>query len=256
MDTQQRAEDHPLYRPLMAAIHQAMFGKGERHGGAKVPWLEQPIFHYAKMHGRGFLTGQAAKKLEEAASTREHEAFVAEVLGAIVYCGAALIREQQLAAERGQDRITFDRKWPWHGEKPLAKIDLSKHRAEPLCEGSIHDVKERSTRSPHDPMLVQRQQFQGHDGPGGVIRASDPSSVVRASDQPVVPRASDSAPWARYQDDRNALPPAPAQSNDARVFAGLRTCTDCAHVHLEKDQSPCAECEPHHGHPYWEARQG
>ena len=28
----ERAEDHPLYKPLMAAIHQAMFGKGVRHG--------------------------------------------------------------------------------------------------------------------------------------------------------------------------------------------------------------------------------
>lgn len=86
-------ESHPLYSHLLAAIEQAMYGKGERHGGATVPFLEQPIFHYAKMHGRGFLTGQAAKKLEEAASTRSGEAFRQEVLGAIVYAGAALIWE-------------------------------------------------------------------------------------------------------------------------------------------------------------------
>jgi hypothetical protein len=91
-----RREDptqHPLYPHLMAAIEQAMYGKGERHGGATVPFLDQPIFHYAKMHGRGFLTGQAAKKLEEAASTRSGEAFRQEVLGAIVYAAAALIHE-------------------------------------------------------------------------------------------------------------------------------------------------------------------
>lgn len=87
---------HPLYPHLLAAIEQAMYGKGQRHGGDSVPFLEQPIFHYAKMHGRGFLTGQAAKKLEEAASTRTGEAFRQEVLGAIVYAGAALLWERQL----------------------------------------------------------------------------------------------------------------------------------------------------------------
>lgn len=86
---------HPLYPVLMSAIAQAMHGKGQRHGGASVPFLEQPIFHYAKMHGRGFLTGQAAKKLEEAASTRHGEAFETEVLGAIVYAAAAILRERR-----------------------------------------------------------------------------------------------------------------------------------------------------------------
>ena len=85
---------HPLKPVLDAAIYQAMYGKGERHGGATVPFLEQPIFHYAKMHGRGFLTGQAAKKLEEAASTRKGDAFEAEVLGAIVYAASAVIHER------------------------------------------------------------------------------------------------------------------------------------------------------------------
>lgn len=85
---------HPLYPVFMAAIEQAMYGKGKRHGGDSVPFLEQPIFHYAAMHGRGFLTGQSAKKLEEAASTRNGEAFTTEVLGALVYAGAAIIHEQ------------------------------------------------------------------------------------------------------------------------------------------------------------------
>lgn len=86
--------DHPLYPVLMDAIKQAMFGKGERHGGAVTPFHDQPWAHYAKMHGRGFLTGQAAKKLEEAASTRTGAAFEQEVLGAIVYCGMALLKER------------------------------------------------------------------------------------------------------------------------------------------------------------------
>lgn len=84
---------HPLFPHLVAAIEQAIYGKGVRHGGGETPFLDQPIFHYMRMHGRGFATGQAAKKLEEAASTRHGEAFRTEVLGAIVYAGAALIKE-------------------------------------------------------------------------------------------------------------------------------------------------------------------
>lgn len=91
---QRGVESHPLYAQYIAAIEQAMFGKGERHGGAKTDFLEQPWMHYAKMHGRGFLTGQAAKKLEEAASTRTGEAFAQEIRGAIVYLGMALIWEE------------------------------------------------------------------------------------------------------------------------------------------------------------------
>lgn len=86
--------EHPLFPVFCAAIEQAMNGKGKRHGGASVPFLDQPLFHYAKMHGRGFLTGQAAKKLEEAASTRHGDAFDVEVLGALVYAGAAALDER------------------------------------------------------------------------------------------------------------------------------------------------------------------
>ncbi len=90
-------QSHPLYPILVAAIEQAMFGKGERHGGTLSPFLDQPWRHYAAMHGRGFLTGQAAKKLEEAASTRHGHAFESEMLGAIVYCGMAILHERALA---------------------------------------------------------------------------------------------------------------------------------------------------------------
>lgn len=90
----ERLEDHPLYPIFMAAIEQAMYGKGERHGGARTPFLDQPWVHYLKMHGRGFATGQAAKKLEEAASTREGVGFETEVFGAIVYAGMAILKER------------------------------------------------------------------------------------------------------------------------------------------------------------------
>lgn len=87
-------EAHPLYPVMLAVIKQVAFGKGDRHGGTASPFLEQPWKHYAAMHGRGFLTGQAAKKLEEAASTREGALFENEVLGAIAYCGMAILHEQ------------------------------------------------------------------------------------------------------------------------------------------------------------------
>jgi hypothetical protein len=86
--------NHPLYPIFMAAIEQAMYGKGERHGGARTPFLEQPWAHYIRMHGRGFATGQATKKLEEAASTREGEAFETEVFGALVYIGMSVLAER------------------------------------------------------------------------------------------------------------------------------------------------------------------
>lgn len=41
------------------------------------------------------LTGQAAKKLEEAASTRNGEAFETEMLGAIVFAGMAVLFERE-----------------------------------------------------------------------------------------------------------------------------------------------------------------
>ena len=87
-------EVHPLYPIFLEAIEQAMFGKGQRHGGNTTPFLEQPWAHYLKMHGRGFATGQAAKKLEEAASLRTGEAFETEVFGAMVYLGMAILHER------------------------------------------------------------------------------------------------------------------------------------------------------------------
>lgn len=94
---------HPLYPVLMAAIEQCTQGKGTRHGGAATPFLDQPMFHYIKMHGRGFATGQAAKKLEEAASTRSGHAFETEVLGAIVYAASAILAERQ--KEEASERV-------------------------------------------------------------------------------------------------------------------------------------------------------
>jgi hypothetical protein len=88
-------QEHPLYPIFMAAIAQVMWGKGERHGGARTPFLEQPWAHYVQMHGRGFATGQAAKKLEEAATTRTGVPFEQEVFGALVYIGMSVLEDRR-----------------------------------------------------------------------------------------------------------------------------------------------------------------
>lgn len=87
--------EHPLQSVFDAVIAQVTSGKGVRHGGDSIPFTKQPWAHYAGMHGRGFLTGQAAKKLEEAATTRWGPEFETEMLGAIVYCAMAILHERK-----------------------------------------------------------------------------------------------------------------------------------------------------------------
>lgn len=86
--------NHPLFGIFVQAIEQAMYGKGVRHGGAMTPFTEQPWAHYTKMHGRGFATGQAAKKLEEASALHTGEPFEREVFGAMVYAGMSILKDR------------------------------------------------------------------------------------------------------------------------------------------------------------------
>lgn len=81
-------------------------GKGQRHGGDTVPFLEQPWVHLAETFGVGFLLGQAAKKLQEAESVKEGQDYINEVIGAIVYTCMALhfTRSEENATERGNIR--------------------------------------------------------------------------------------------------------------------------------------------------------
>lgn len=87
--------EHPLESVFRECLEQVTVGKGQRHGGNDIPFMEQPWKHYAGLHGRGFLTGQAAKKLEEAAAIKNGDEFIREVLGAIAYCGMAVIYEKE-----------------------------------------------------------------------------------------------------------------------------------------------------------------
>lgn len=87
---------HPLLPVFLNAIEQAAFGKGERHGGARVDFLQQQWVSLAKSHGTGFLTGQAAKKINEAAESKAGDPYVSELLGALVYTGMAILAERRV----------------------------------------------------------------------------------------------------------------------------------------------------------------
>ena len=84
-----RPEPHPLSLAFEAALQQATHGKGQRHGGDTVPFYRQQWVTLADCHGTGFLTGQAAKKLNEAATKDDPEAAMREILGAINYAAMA-----------------------------------------------------------------------------------------------------------------------------------------------------------------------
>ncbi len=93
-----RPEDHPLYPIFVAAIEQAMFGKGERHGGCATPFLEQRWNRLAT-HPAG-LSFQAMKKLEEALDKPTFEAFEREFHGALVYMGMTYLKVKQTFNDR------------------------------------------------------------------------------------------------------------------------------------------------------------
>ena len=92
-------ETHPLESIFADVVQQVMYGKGERHGGARVPFLEQSWMAIAKVHGAGFLTGQAQKKMNEAVMsenmTQNYAAWEREMLGAIAYMGMTIIFARQ-----------------------------------------------------------------------------------------------------------------------------------------------------------------
>lgn len=94
--------DAPGYYSLAAvlerAFKQASEGKGKERHANSLPFDQQPMQTIAGAHGVGFLTGQAAKKSQEALGL-PHERKIAELLGAINYlAGAVLFLESQRPA--------------------------------------------------------------------------------------------------------------------------------------------------------------
>lgn len=86
---------HPLYEAFDDAVKQQTHGKGQRHGGAVIPFLEQPIMQISKHTGVGGLIFQMVKKAQEACGKDDQEAFERELLGALVYGGAAYLYVKQ-----------------------------------------------------------------------------------------------------------------------------------------------------------------
>ena len=90
---------HPLERIFELALEQATKGKGEERHGNSTDFTDQPWVGLAKVHGSGFLTGQAQKKIMEAVANREDSNYLwyeREILGAINYLAMNLIYEKEL----------------------------------------------------------------------------------------------------------------------------------------------------------------
>jgi len=98
---------HPLQQVFDDVIEQVTEGKGSRHGGGATPFYEQQWVSVTKHHGIGFLTGQAVKKLNEAALKRLIRAgsvkeFEREVLGAIAYAAMAVLAERGFSSDESK----------------------------------------------------------------------------------------------------------------------------------------------------------
>ena len=90
---------HPLERIFELALEQATKGKGEERHGNGTDFTDQPWVGLAKVHGSGFLTGQAQTKIMEAVANREDSNYLwyeREILGAINYLAMNLIYEKEL----------------------------------------------------------------------------------------------------------------------------------------------------------------
>ncbi len=91
--TEEGLEIHPLLEVYMAAIEQAQGGKGMERHGTTPNFLDQPIFHIAKLTGPSGPLYQVLKKSHEAIFCEANGTFTKaeaynELLGALVYLGA------------------------------------------------------------------------------------------------------------------------------------------------------------------------
>jgi hypothetical protein len=82
---------HPLSKILDRALYQVTDGKGNERHGMGDKFFDQPWFSIAQTHGYGFLTGQAAKKLQEAQNFDEIERWEREMYGVITYAAMAIL---------------------------------------------------------------------------------------------------------------------------------------------------------------------
>jgi hypothetical protein len=102
----------PLRRVLMTAYNHAAVGKGrERHANGG-DFLSQDIMAIARVHGIGFQTGQAEKKVRESHGMMDrgdYRSARAELLGAINYLSAAYLlieeKERDLKLDDGSRNV-------------------------------------------------------------------------------------------------------------------------------------------------------
>ena len=87
---------HPLDAAFDDVIEQVTRGKGEQRHGKGAEFWQQPWTRYAENHGIGFLTGQAAKKLDEAQGfMHDQPRWEREMLGVIAYAGMAILKARR-----------------------------------------------------------------------------------------------------------------------------------------------------------------
>ena len=84
---------HPIEEVFDKCLHQLTDGKGEERHGQGKSFYDQTWYHAYQVHGRGFLTGQAEKKLIEAQSFEDREKWLREMYGVIVYASMAILTE-------------------------------------------------------------------------------------------------------------------------------------------------------------------
>ena len=83
---------HPLQQVFDLAIHHLTQGKGERHGGSSVGFMEQQWVALADDYGVGGLYFQANKKLREA-QKKTGETRQRELVGALNYLAMGILYE-------------------------------------------------------------------------------------------------------------------------------------------------------------------
>jgi len=94
-----------MFRDVLDEVmEQVTAGKGEERHGHGTKLLDQPWRRLGRTHGVGFLTGQAAKKLEEAV-TMKGRGFTAmqverELLGSIAYIAFSMMMQRELDGEQ------------------------------------------------------------------------------------------------------------------------------------------------------------
>jgi len=79
-----------LGKAFELAIKQAAEGKGKERHACKLPFHQQQSPQITKRQGVGYPCGQAEKKLGEAPRL-DKAGQIEEILGAMVYCGMAII---------------------------------------------------------------------------------------------------------------------------------------------------------------------